>query len=301
MRHRADASRTAAQEASHRGLHHGGGIATKLPSCLAGFGFEHAQTHARLANRNAIGGYGFNLVETGEIENHAPLEWNGLPVVPCSSTPRRDRNVVFVAIAKDVLNFRDGRSGKRWHRRSCHRAACAARESTSRSRATGARPLEERSRPAQGRPGWRPKTLQAALSCSMAAPFAGKLLLFLTAAPGGESPQHPWVVKEAVAEFTQYGPGYDALHVAAPGNLGGWNLDLAAMAICILDGCPDRPPGRVLPRAHWPCTWGKAHRWNKVYSRRGSSFCVFCMPGAPFAALHGQRGRFPGPPHCVRA
>jgi hypothetical protein len=42
--------------------------------------------------------------------------------------------------------------------------------------------------------------------------------------------------EEGVAEFTQDGPGYDALHVASPGKLGGRNLDLAAIPVRILDG-----------------------------------------------------------------
>ena len=43
--------------------------------------------------------------------------------------------------------------------------------------------------------------------------------------------------KEGIAEFPQDGPGYNALHVAAPGKLGGGNLNLAAMPVGILDGC----------------------------------------------------------------
>ena len=86
---------------------------------------------------------------------------------------------------------------------------------------------------------------------------------------------HPRVGKQGVAEFTQDGPVYGALHVASPGHFSGRNLDLAAVPIRILDGCPVDDTVEPQPRGHSPYTWGKARRWNKVYIRAASMLLRF--------------------------
>ena len=105
MRDRADASRTTRQKAPYRGLDDGGGIAAKFPSRLARLGFQNPQAHAWLADRNAIGADGLNLIHAREVENHSAMQGHCLAVVPCSRASRRHWNVVGVAVAQDILNF----------------------------------------------------------------------------------------------------------------------------------------------------------------------------------------------------
>jgi len=75
----------------------------------------------------------------------------------------------------------------------------------------------------------------------------GSFFLFLAGAPGGEGLLHPRVGEQGVAELTQNGPGYGAVHIASPGNLGSRNLDLAAMPVGVLDGCSEDHPVESRP------------------------------------------------------
>jgi hypothetical protein len=106
--HGANASRSTAKKAANGRFNYGRGIAAKFPSRFAGFPFEYAQAHTRLANRNSIAIDRFNLIHTGKVEEHSPMERHGLAVVPCPGASRGHGNFVGVAVGQHILNFPDG-------------------------------------------------------------------------------------------------------------------------------------------------------------------------------------------------
>jgi hypothetical protein len=113
----------------------------------------------------------------------------------------------------------------------------------------------------------------------MAAPLPATALslrlVFLTAGPGGKGPQHPRVSKEAVAELTQYGAGYDALHVASPGNFRGRDVDLAAIAVSILDCCSENQPIESRPKCIGHAHGARLTGGIKCVSLEGMAFEFF--------------------------
>ena len=103
--YRADATRTAAEESADGCFDERGRVAAKLPASFAGFVFEDTQPHARLANGDTVRLNGFDFIHAHQIEDDTALERDRLAVIAGARAANRDREILRVAVAEDILNL----------------------------------------------------------------------------------------------------------------------------------------------------------------------------------------------------
>lgn len=105
VRHRADSSRSPAQKPADRRLDDRRWIAAEFPAHLARLRLQHAQSHARLADRDSIRTDRFDPVHPRQVQHDAAMQRNSLPVISGSRSANGYWNVFDLAVAQHFLNL----------------------------------------------------------------------------------------------------------------------------------------------------------------------------------------------------